>query len=106
MGTIFSGDDSTKCGVAILSNNTFSFKIQQFFTDPNGRIIICDIQIEQKCITLATLYAPNVDDPTFFEMFFDHLLDFECDEIIGGGDFNLVLNIDMDKKRWTCQDSL
>ena len=31
-------------------------------------------------------------------MFFDHLLDFECDEIIVGGDFNLVLNIDMDKK--------
>ena len=27
-----------------------------------------------------------------------NLLDFECDEIIIGGDFNLVLNIDMDKK--------
>ena len=47
---------------------------------------------------MATLYAPNVYDPRFFELFFDHLYDFECDEIIIGGDFNLVLNVDMDKK--------
>jgi len=41
--------------------------------------------------------ASNVDDPRFFEIVFEHLLDFECDEVIIGGDFNLVLNIDMDK---------
>ena len=96
--TIFSGQDSSKCWVAILFNNTFSFEIRKIFSDPNGRFIICDIETEQKCVTLATLYAPNVDDPRFFELFFDHLYDFECDEIIIGGDFNLVLNIDMDKK--------
>ena len=96
--TIFSGQASSKCGVAILFNNTFSFKIRKSFSDPNGRFIICDIETEQKCITLARLYAPNVDDPRFFEIVFEHLLDFECDEIIIGGDFNLVLNIDMDKK--------
>ena len=96
--TIFSGQASSKCGVAILFNNTFSFKIRKSFSDPNGRFIICDIETEQKCITLATLYAPNVDDPRSFEIVFEHLLDFECDEIIIGGDFNLVLNIDMDKK--------
>ena len=96
--TIFSGQASSKCGVAILFNNTFSFKIRKSFSDPNGRFIICDIETQQKCITLATLYAPNVDDPSFLEIVFEHLLDFECDEIIIGGDFNLVLNIDMDKK--------
>ena len=96
--TIFSGQASSKCGVAILFNNTFSFKIRKYFSDPNSRFIICDIETEQKCITLATLYAPNVDDPSFFEIVFEHLLDFECDEIIIGGDFNLVLNIVVDKK--------
>ena len=30
--------------------------------------------------------------------FFDHLMDLECEEIVIGGDFNLVLNVDMDKK--------
>ena len=34
----------------------------------------------------------------FFLNFFDHLRDFRCDEIIIGGDFNLVLDLDMDKK--------
>ena len=30
--------------------------------------------------------------------FFDHLNEFECDDVIIGGDFNLVLNLDIDKK--------
>lgn len=96
--TIFSGQDRSKCGVAILFNNNFSFEMRKFFSDPNSRLVICDIKTEQKSVTLATLYAPNVDDLRFFELFFDHLYDFECNEIIIGGDFNLVLNIDMDKK--------
>ena len=48
--TLFSGQASSKCGVAILFNNTFSFKIRKSFSDPNGRFII---ETEQKCITLA-----------------------------------------------------
>ena len=35
---------------------------------------------------------------TSFRFFFDHLNDFECDNVIIGGDFNLVLNLDVDKK--------
>ena len=34
----------------------------------------------------------------FFERFHNHLRDFQCDDIIIGGDFNLVLDIEMDKK--------
>ena len=52
----------------------------------------------EKLITSATIYAPNEDDPGFFERFHDHLRDFQCDDIIIGGDFNLVLDIDIDKK--------
>ena len=96
--TIFTGQASSKCRVYILFNNTFSFKIRIFFSNPNGRFIICDIVTEQKYVTLATQCAPNADDPRFFKLFFDHKNDFECDEIIIGGDFNPFLNIDMDKK--------
>ena len=56
------------------------------------------IESEGKYITLATLYAPNEDDPIFFQKFFNHLHDFQCDELMIGGDFNLVLDIDKDKK--------
>ena len=68
------------------------------FLDPNGHSIICDIEANGKPITLANIYAPNDDDPNFFESFFEHLSDFQCEEIIIGGDFNLVLDLEKDKK--------
>ena len=36
------------------------------------------------------LYAPNNDDPTFSTSVFERLPDFKCDEVIIGGDYNLV----------------
>ena len=96
--TLFSCCSSAKGGVAILFNNNFAFEIERIFLDTNGRFIICDIKTEGKYITLATLYAPNNDEPIFFQDFFDHLLDFRCEDLIIGGDFNLVLDLDKDKK--------
>ena len=57
-----------------------------------------DLLSEGKCITLATLYAPNEDELSFFQDFFDHLSDFQCDDLLIGGDFNLILDLDKDKK--------
>ena len=48
--------------------------------------------------TLAIIYEPNDDDPAFFESFFSHLRDFHCDDRGLGGDFNLGLNLEKDKK--------
>ena len=50
-----------------------------------------------KNIILVNLYAANDDNPNFFNTLFTHLLDFQCEEIIIGGDFNLVLDIEKDK---------
>ena len=80
--SLFSCCSSAKGGVAILFNNNFSFQILRLYLDTNGRFIICDIETEGKCITLATLYAPNEDEPSFFQGFFDHLSDFQCDDLI------------------------
>ena len=54
---------------------------------------------DNKCATMAVLFAPYDDDPSFFLNFFDHLNDFKCYEVITGGDFNLVLDLDIDKKK-------
>ena len=62
---IFSCWSSNKAGTVILFNNTFSLKLQKFISDPEGRFIFCDIKIEEKCLTLANIYAPNSDDPFF-----------------------------------------
>ena len=47
---------------------------------------------------MANIYAPNEDDPNFFHSFFDHLSSFRSEKIIIGGDFNLVFDIEKDKR--------
>ena len=49
-------------------------------------------------MTLANIYAPNEDNPAFFEDLFYRLSDFNCDDIVIGGDFNLVFDLEKDKK--------
>ena len=92
----FSGNSA---GVCILFNNNFKFDILKTFSDPSGRYIVCDIRTDEKLFTLANIYAPNEDDPTFFKQVFDHLHDFVCEEIILGGDFNLVLDFNLRRIR-------
>jgi len=72
------------------------------FSDPSGGYIVCDIKTGEKLFTLANIYASNEDDPNFLKQVFDHLHDFSCEEIILGGDFNLVLDVKEDKKLPKC----
>ena len=95
---MFSCCSGTSGGVAILFNNNFAFQLERSYSDPKGRSIICDIKTNGSLFTLASIYASNDDDPAFFESFFSHLLDFHCDDIVLGGNFNLVLNLEKDKK--------
>ncbi|KAL9967518.1 hypothetical protein ACROYT_G025762 [Oculina patagonica] len=96
--SLFSSFSSKKAGVSILFNNNFDLQIKKTYTDDSGRLILCDLKTNGKSITLANIYAPNDDDPAFFKNLFDHLQDFEGEEIIIGGDFNLVLDVEKDKK--------
>ena len=61
------------------------------------------MKIDNKILTLVNIYAPNNDNPTFFQNLLDHLLSFECEEIIMGGDFNLGMDIRGTKKEETRQ---
>ena len=45
---------------------------------------LCDLKIKQFYITLANIYAPNDDNPGFFELFLNN--------------YRLVLDINKDKK--------
>ena len=96
--SFFSSFSSSKGGVSILFNNNFDLQIMKTYIDDSGRFILCDLKSNGKSITLTNIYAPNEDDPAFFKNLLDHLQDFERDEIIIGGDFNLVLDVEKDKK--------
>ena len=95
---LFSGCSSVKAGVAILFNNNFSFQISKTYADPEGRFIMCDLITNGKHVTLVNIYAPNKDDPNFFTSVFNQLHGFKCEETIIGGDFNLVFDVEKDKK--------
>lgn len=88
--TLFTSLSSSKAGVSILFNNNFDFQIMKSYIDASGRFILCDLKANGKNVTLANIYATNEGDPAFFKCLFDHLQDFQGDEIIIGGDFNLV----------------
>ena len=70
--SLFTSYSTSSGGFAVLFNNNFTFQLQRSFLDNTGRFIICDIKTNDKLITLATIYAPNEDDPGFFERFHDH----------------------------------
>ena len=63
-------------------SNNFEFQILKQLSDPDGRYIFCDIKAEDKIWTLLNVYAPNQDEPTFFEQIQDLLASFECEQII------------------------
>ena len=65
---------------------------------PLGRFILADIKVGNKIVTLVNVYAPNQDELEFFTKIVDLLMNFSCEETIFGGDFNLVLNIEKDKR--------
>ena len=48
-------------------------------------------------MTLRNIYTPNEDNPILKKDVLSHLLSFECEEIIPGCDFNLVLDVQNDK---------
>ena len=95
--TIFSVYEGKKAGVCILFNNHFNLRIERTFVDPPGHFIICDIKANDKSLTLANIYTPNDDNPAFFLDLFGHLETSKCDDIIIGGDLNLVLDLEKDK---------
>ena len=68
------------------------------YADPDGRFIILDIKTADLCFTLVNLYAPNKDDPHYFQNVNNRILEFDCDNIILGGDFNLIKNAKSDKE--------
>jgi len=96
---IFFSHGSTRAkGVCICISSKTNFKLLQQMTDRDGRVIILDIEINNIRYTVANIYAPNEDSPQFFINVFKMLDCFNNENIVLGGDMNLVFDITMDKK--------
>ena len=68
--------------------------------DNNGNLIICDLQIGEVTLRLLNIYAPNVDNPAFFQTIKHHIEDSPQMYTLMCGDLNLVLDPKMDSSNY------
>ena len=83
-------------GVAILVKKSWTKCISNVYIDSQGRCIIVDIMENETKVTLAGIYAPNIDSPEYFINIAKELKERQEHKIIIG-DFNLVLDVELDR---------
>ena len=93
---LFSSYTSNARGVCVMFNTNFDYKIEKVSEDESGNFLIIQFTTDEKKITLCTLYGPNVDNPDFYTNISNKLQDFEQDNLILCGDFNLILDPKVD----------
>lgn len=102
---IFSNGSSSSKGTAILFRRDFSPNISKVARDPNGRFILVDLVMGEETFTVGSLYAPTQDKPQEQAEFLDSV-EVALDSMTGvnvilGGDFNCILNTEIDKNSLT-----
>ena len=98
---IFSHGSYNSCGVAILLDSKFDYKIKDVQRDKNGRLLIVTIDINDETYVLINVYAPTKNHPNeqniFFSILNRELSKYAGSNIIIGGDFNVCMNPEIDK---------
>ena len=89
--------NSRQRGVAILLHKNVTFTVLNTVIDPEGRYLIIKLSIFNKKLCIASIYGPNVDDPSFFHTFFTALSEHLDCALILGGDLNFGLNKERDR---------
>ena len=101
---LFAHGSSASKGIAICVKKQIFGNIKNVLTDIEGRYIIFDIEENSKIVTLVAIYAPNEDKPQFFQEITKLMRDRQENKIIVG-DFNLTLNIELDRKNTYCNNN-
>ena len=96
-----SGNSTNKKGVCILLNNSFEYKLHSTIKDPEGCYLILDISFLNKKFTLCNIYGPSEGDrPDFFRNIQTMIEQIGNEEIVIGGDFNIILNPNLDMRNY------
>ena len=102
VGEVFHSRLNSKVrGTAILIHKDISFTAEKIVADPSGGFVIVTGRLLNNIYiivySLANIYAPNWDDEAFIKSFFSALPDVDAHNLIIGGDFNCVLNPELDR---------
>ena len=76
--------------MCILFSNFIEYKVCKAKMDQNGNMLILDLEVEGKQLTLINIYGPNEDSPDFFLKVQEIIEEFDNENVIICGDFNLV----------------
>jgi exonuclease III len=85
-------------GTCLLLKENLPISIKNTVIDENGRYVIIQGQIEETTFKIAGYYGPNNDDPTILLTLLKDLDSMEGTHTVLMGDFNLVLDVSIDKK--------
>lgn len=83
-------------GVIILIHKSIPFQLKSKYIDSSGRYIILNGTIVSTPVNLICVYAPDGDDPSFYENVFLSISSYSGQYIIGGY-FNCVLDPTLDR---------
>ena len=93
---IYANGDSKSRGVCILFRKGLNVSVGKTTKCAEGRFVLIDCVIDEKEMLIANVYAPNVDNPDFFVKLFTEMAAHQSADRIIAGDFNLVLNKQLD----------
>ena len=82
----------------IVTKKSIVINHEIYYKDDKGHLLMVKIQIENKSLLLINLYAPNEDTPEFFVNMFKQISNANVEEVIMCGDFNMVMNPELDHK--------
>ena len=84
---------------SILINPKLDLKYNKQYSDQNGRIVAINFEVCRKKYVVINIYGPNQDDTQFIcELIKVTEMMPDVENIIIGGDFNFVLNPEIDRK--------
>ena len=105
---IFNHGDSNSRGVAILIPDYLNIDILDEKTDEDGRILLVNLKYMDTIFVLCNIYAPTKDKKLkqleCLNVLQNILENYQDENFIIGGDFNLCINPNIDKKGGITED--
>lgn len=83
-------------GVIILFREHLEICVHKIERDMDGRIIILDVEIKSRRFCLVNVYAPNNNEPIFFDTVYNMIRNYDI-PIIQAGDYNIALQPSKDR---------